>query len=1194
MLSYNINGTSSNRVLGHVHWHDLFRSYDVVCLQETRNTVPDPLWGVLGATHLPYVCHRRRPRQGAPGQGLAIYVRRQWQHSVTHTPGEDGHAHVVTITGEGATVHVYNCYRSPRVQPGIVMDAIAGLRRRVAPTGDHVELLCGDFNAVLPQLDDRSVDQQGQPLHAPPRQHLVPQRAPNPAGHALVTACPANGWVLLTGRLQDDPVSRSTDGTNDQRAPPHTRPDHMLITSAHYQYARCHRVLAGVEGSNHLPLHLELSLPQELRPPRVPPLRGERLPPRLKWDPALAADYDLALAEHPETQQHLDQCLAACAAGDPEEALAAFHLGVAAAAAAAGMPTRQRNVCPRHRNLQPWYDAECRQAARALLPGARRGGPQVRAAIREHRTLLRRKEREWSQHRYTDTMERMRANPGVFHRLLRGSPGPAPPISLQRFTQHFQAAYQGPSVQWDSPEVTAAEVTHPTQQQAEAIFSEATVTMVLKRLRSGAAPGMDGLPSRFLRSSELTGVLVQLLQAVYMSGQEPVDMGMALLTPTYKKKGHRWDPPNYRPLALPTALHKLYAGCVQLALQTALAPELATVFPTQAGFLPRRNTMLNCFALQHVVQHAHAEGQPLRIALLDVAKAYDTVSHAHLVAALAHVRVPPSLIAAVVGMYTAVRYKVAVQGRAGEVFSAGIGVRQGCPLSPLLYNLYTAGLAKHLAQQCPFVGVAVAGSQDNVVVLSYADDQAVIHQGYMPHLQQAVAATEAYLAGIGQQLNGGKTVHLVCMPRGMLPAVGTLQVGGVPVAPVPEGIYLGLKYDNYATAATMAHHRAQRFASSAYAGFSQLRGAANTIPQTAMSVLKVIHTMATPAGVYGGAVWGIQYCQPSLQVTRPREERLKDFYALADPVEKQRCAVLRQWFHLPHHIPKLALLHELGCTPLVHSYVVQAVRLYNQLRMAGGQYLALLRQCVADSVGAHRVNNWAAALYRTLHLLLPAGGWRRVLNAADPIGIKPIRKALLDTYTAYVATFRPILQGEGSRLGVYFREWGDHALGRVPLYLRKSLPLTHVRRVLHFRLGAHHLQVAVGRYQGILRGARLCQRCGQPAVDDERHALLHCSYAPLVAARTNCCAAVFGGCVPTTHLLSRFFSACEATPHRLRRVVAFVAECLHTTDLHQAGLPQAALPQDDPLSELEEMSDHGMPTSDEEDIMDVLEVAAGG
>jgi hypothetical protein len=59
-------------------------------------------------------------------------------------------------------------------------------------------------------------------------------------------------------------------------------------------------------------------------------------------------------------------------------------------------------------------------------------------------------------------------------------------------------------------------------------------------------------------------------------------------------------------------------------------------------------------------------------------------------------------------------------------------------------------------------------------------------------------------------------------------------------------------------------------------------------------------------------------------------------------------------------------------------------------------------------------------------------------------------------------------------------------------------------------------------------------------------------------------------------------------------VVAFIADCLHTTDLHQAGAAQAALPDDSDLSELEAVSDHGMAASDEEDIMDVLEVALGG
>lgn len=82
--------------------------------------------------------------------------------------------------------------------------------------------------------------------------------------------------------------------------------------------------------------------------------------------------------------------------------------------------------------------------------------------------------------------------------------------------------------------------------------------------------------------------------------------------------------------------------------------------------------------------------------------------------------------------------------------------------------------------------------------------------------------------------------------------------------------------------------------------------------------------------------------------------------------------------------------------------------------------------------------------------------------------------------------------------------------------------------------------------------------------------------------------------MPTTHVLSRFFTACEPAPRHLRRVVAFIAECLHATDLHQAGVEQADLPQDDDLSELEEVSGEEVAEPDAEDLLDVLEVALGG
>lgn len=82
--------------------------------------------------------------------------------------------------------------------------------------------------------------------------------------------------------------------------------------------------------------------------------------------------------------------------------------------------------------------------------------------------------------------------------------------------------------------------------------------------------------------------------------------------------------------------------------------------------------------------------------------------------------------------------------------------------------------------------------------------------------------------------------------------------------------------------------------------------------------------------------------------------------------------------------------------------------------------------------------------------------------------------------------------------------------------------------------------------------------------------------------------------MPTSHVLARFFTACEPPPRHLRRVAVFIAECLHATDLHQAGVEQAALPQDDEHSELEQVSGEGLAESDAELVLDVLEVALEG
>ena len=51
--------------------------------------------------------------------------------------------------------------------------------------------------------------------------------------------------------------------------------------------------------------------------------------------------------------------------------------------------------------------------------------------------------------------------------------------------------------------------------------------------------------------------------------------------------------------------------------------------------------------------------------------------------------------------------------------------------------------------------------------------------------------------------------------------------------------------------------------------------------------------------------------------------------------------------------------------------------------------------------------------------------------------------------------------------------------------------------VCKFRVSSHHLQIELGRYQGIPRHQRLCQQCSSGEVEDEIHFLFKCTkYEP--------------------------------------------------------------------------------------------------
>lgn len=89
----------------------------------------------------------------------------------------------------------------------------------------------------------------------------------------------------------------------------------------------------------------------------------------------------------------------------------------------------------------------------------------------------------------------------------------------------------------------------------------------------------------------------------------------------------------------------------------------------------------------------------------------------------------------------------------GEVFWTARGVRQGCPLSPIIFNIVLADLEEEMGK-VKWGGVRLGGGR--VYTLAYADDMVLLAEGENK-MRSMVGRLEGYLEEKKLELNVGET-----------------------------------------------------------------------------------------------------------------------------------------------------------------------------------------------------------------------------------------------------------------------------------------------------------------------------------------------------------------------------------------------------------------------------------------------------
>ena len=120
----------------------------------------------------------------------------------------------------------------------------------------------------------------------------------------------------------------------------------------------------------------------------------------------------------------------------------------------------------------------------------------------------------------------------------------------------------------------------------------------------------------------------------------------------------------------------------------------------QCGFRPDRSTTDMMFVVRRLQEVGRKAGVSLHMCFIDLQKAYDTVNRTLLWQVLTRIGVPPQIIAVIRRFHDGMRACVRPNdGVCLDWFQVEQGLRQGCVLSPLLFNIFFAAVLNFALQR---------------------------------------------------------------------------------------------------------------------------------------------------------------------------------------------------------------------------------------------------------------------------------------------------------------------------------------------------------------------------------------------------------------------------------------------------------------------------------------------------------------
>ena len=618
-------------------------------------------------------------------------------------------------------------------------------------------------------------------------------------------------------------------------------------------------------------------------------------------------------------------------------------------------------------------------------------------------------------------------------------------ISGDRWVNHFKSTFTS----------TREDMAYPPDSLTPGPLDyEITVHELLNAsyiLKDNKASGHDSISNEMIKCLIEVNptILVKLFNVILTQNADIKNWVVSIITPIYKS-GSKTHPTNYRGISVISCLSKLFSSILQLRLKTYVLDH-NILSDEQLGFREGNRTSDSHIILYSLIQkYCQNKNQQIYSCFVDFRKAFDSVPRDLLLKKLLERGVNGKFFNILKTMYGKDRCCVRIGDKVSSEFSVNQGVKQGCVLSPLLFNIFLSDLPNIFeSPECQPVKI---NDSRYVGSLIWADDVVLLSESNIG-LQEMIHKLDSYAKNNHLEVNNDKTKALIFNKTGRFIKLA-YKMGDQFIYCTNSYKYLGFIFTPSGEITTGLKDLKSRALRAYYKMKEKLGHFFRVYP---LISLTLFNTLIKPVLLYASDFWGCLKAPTN------------------NPIENAHIMFCKHLLGVQKQTSTLGVLLELGEVPITTFSKKLCIKIFYRI-----EHLKKANNLLLASVKHSNENNhkWTSS----------------VKNCLDTTGIGNVntdnihKKAFERMKDIFHQEAFADINRDVSKLRTYASFKTSIGLEK---YILAGMTVQERVSISKIRLSNHTLMIEKGRHLKIEKTLRFCPFCPSQ-VETEQHFILQC------------------------------------------------------------------------------------------------------